>query len=75
MKYWLLMLAEFALLIFLVYVTVGLDGTPEVLARIAQGLCIMAAGLTSWKASQVRRKAREENANDASRQSEPGTER
>lgn len=62
MKYALLILAETALMVSMVYVAAGLDGTPEILARIAQGLCIMAVGLTSWKASQDRRRARDEKA-------------
>lgn len=72
--YPLLFLAEFVLLIAMTYIIAELDGTPEILARIGLGLCIMAAGLTSWKASQGRRKARAEKAQNGQPRSGPGSE-
>lgn len=73
--YPLLLLAEFVLVIAMVYVTAGLDGTPEIIARIGHGLCFMAVALTSWKASQVRRRARDDRARDGQPRPRPAPER
>lgn len=51
MKYLVLLFAGFVLVMSMAYVSAGLDGTPEIIARIAQGLGIIAVGLTARKAS------------------------
>jgi hypothetical protein len=60
MKYLVLLVAGFVVVISMTYVIAGLDGTPELIARIVQGLCIIAVGLTSRKASLHFRAARKE---------------
>jgi hypothetical protein len=62
MKYLVLLFAGFVLVMSMSYVIAGVDGTPEIIARIVQGLGIIAVGLTSRKASLHFREARKEKA-------------
>jgi hypothetical protein len=62
MRYLVLLLAGFVLVMSMAYVIAGLDGTPEFIARIVQGLGIIAVGLTSRKASLHFRETRKEKA-------------
>lgn len=54
MKYLILFLAQFALLVFMIYVAQGLDGWPEFAARAVVAVCTLTGALTVWRATHSR---------------------